>query len=184
MEKYKNDALSVDERVADLISKMTLDEKIKQTDQFYTNDFTQRTPNGRIEKIQWDRLKESTQGMSVGSVQLRGASPKLANELQRYAVEHTRLGIPFLFSEEALHGLFDQYATCFPQQIGLAGTFEPELGRQMGRTIAAEARGLWWVIMLQTCFSQGSLRLHDFDGMWRRPDLRKPYQILGVARHN
>lgn len=140
MEKYKNDALSVDERVADLISKMTLDEKIKQTDQFYTNDFTQRTPNGRIEKIQWDRLKESTQDMSVGSVQLRGASPKLANELQRYAVEHTRLGIPFLFSEEALHGLFDQYATCFPQQIGLAGTFEPELGRQMGRAIAAEAR--------------------------------------------
>lgn len=140
MEKYKNAALSVAERVADLLSKMTLDEKIRQTDQFYTNDFTQRTPNGRIEEIQWDLLKKSTQGMSVGSVQLRGASPKLANELQRYAVEHTRLGIPFLFSEEALHGMFDQQATCFPQQIGLAGTFEPELGRQMGRAIAAEAR--------------------------------------------
>lgn len=140
MEKYKNAALSVDERVADLLSRMTLDEKIKQTDQFYTNDFTQRAPNGTIGEIQWDLLKESTQGMSVGSVQLRGASPKLANELQRYAVEHTRLGIPFLFSEEALHGLFDRYATCFPQQIGLAGTFEPELGRQMGRAIATEAR--------------------------------------------
>ena len=45
-----------------------------------------------------------------------------------------------MFSEEALHGFFDEKATCFPQQIGLAGTFEPELGRKMGSSIAAEAR--------------------------------------------
>lgn len=43
-------------------------------------------------------------GMSVGSVQLRGCTPAVTNEIQRYAVEETRLGIPFLFSEEALHG--------------------------------------------------------------------------------
>lgn len=140
MEKYKNAALSVEERVEDLLARMTLDEKIKQTDQFYTNDFTTKTAEGRVGEIQWETLERSMQGMSVGSVQLRGASPETANELQRYAVERTRLGIPFLFSEEALHGLFDRYATCFPQQIGLAGTFEPELGRQMGRAIATEAR--------------------------------------------
>lgn len=140
MEKYKNAALSAEERTADLLSRMTLDEKIRQTDQFHINDFTMRTPEGRAEEIRWDALEKSTQGMSVGSIQLRGASPKVANQLQRYAVEKTRLGIPFLFSEEALHGFFDRYATCFPQQIGLAGTFEPELGRKMGEGIAAEAR--------------------------------------------
>lgn len=140
MEKYKDATLSIEERVADLLARMTLDEKIKQTDQFYTNDFSTKTAEGRVDEIQWEVLEKSIQGMSVGSIQLRGASPKLANELQKYAVERTRLGIPFLFSEEALHGMFDRYATCFPQQIGLAGTFEPELGRRMGHAIAAEAR--------------------------------------------
>ena len=55
-------------------------------------------------------------------------------------MEKTRLGIPFLFSEEALHGLFDARATSFPQQIGLAASFDPELGRKMGHAIAAETR--------------------------------------------
>ena len=140
MEKYRNPSLPIEERVADLLSRMTLEEKIMQTDQFYSNDFSKRTPEGRVEEILWDVLEESMKGMSVGSVQLRAASPGIANELQRYAVEKTRLGIPFLFSEEALHGLYDSNATCFPQRIGLAGTFEPGLGRRMGRGIAAEAR--------------------------------------------
>lgn len=140
MEKYRDPSLPVEERVADLLSRMSLEEKIMQTDQFYTNDFTRKNPEGRGEEIRWDVLEKSVKGMSVGSIQFRMASPGIANELQRYAVEKTRLGIPFLFSEEALHGLLDSKATCFPQQIGLAGTFEPELGRQMGRGIAAEAR--------------------------------------------
>ena len=58
------------------------------------------------------------------------------------SVERTRLGIPFLFSEEALHGLCHRAATCFPQQIGLAASFEPALGRQMGRIIGTEARAM------------------------------------------
>lgn len=64
------------------------------------------------------------------------------NQVQRWAVEKTRLGIPFLFSEEALHGFFSRQTTCFPQQIGLAATFHPALGRRMGHAIAAEARAI------------------------------------------
>lgn len=140
MKPYQNPALSSEERVADLLSRMTLAEKIKQTDQFFTYDFSEKTTDGAVTHIDWARLRKSMENMSVGSVQLRGCTPKIANELQRYAVEQTRLGIPFLFSEEALHGFFDKHATCFPQQVGLAATFQPELGRVMGRCIAAEAR--------------------------------------------
>lgn len=140
MEKYRDASLNIEERVKDLLSRMTLDEKIKQTDQFYTMDFSKKTPENKVVEIEWETMKKSMGGMSVGSIQLRGCNPEIANALQRYAVEETRLGIPFLFSEEALHGFFDEKATCFPQQIGLAGTFEPELGKKMGHAIAAEAR--------------------------------------------
>lgn len=93
-----------------------------------------------MEEVDWSAMKKSMGNMSVGCVQPRGCTPKILNALQRYAVEETRLGIPFLFSEEALHGFYDEKATCFPQQISLAGTFEPELGKKMGACIAAEAR--------------------------------------------
>lgn len=140
MEKYRNREAALEERLDDLMSRMTLEEKILQTDQFFTFDFCDKTAKGRVTKVRWEDMKSSMHGMSVGSVQLRGCTPAVTNEIQRYAVEETRLGIPFLFSEEALHGFFDEKATCFPQQIGLAGTFEPELGRKMGSSIAAEAR--------------------------------------------
>ena len=141
MERYKDPSLPIEERVADLMSRMTLEEKILQTDQYsIIGDYVKRNADERVEEFRWDEFEAALNGRSVGSVQFRSASPQLANKLQRYAVEKTRLGIPFLFSEEALHGLFDGYATCFPQQIGLAGTFEPELGRRMGHAIAAEAR--------------------------------------------
>ena len=141
MEKYKNASLPIEERVEDLLSRMTLEEKILQTDQYsIIGDYVRRNTDERVEEFRWEEFEAALSGRSVGSVQFRSATPRLANELQRYAVEKTRLGIPFLFSEEALHGLFDGYATCFPQQIGLAGTFEPELGRRMGHAIAAEAR--------------------------------------------
>lgn len=140
MEAYKNSALSPQARTADLLSRMTLEEKILQTDQFSLPEFGNRTPEGRFDSLCWDKLIQLTGGRSVGSVQVRDASPALLNQLQRHAVEETRLGIPFLFSEEALHGFFDRAATCFPQQIGLAGSFQPELGARMGRAIAAEAR--------------------------------------------
>ncbi len=141
MEKYRNTSLSIEERTADLLSRMTLEEKIMQTDQYsIIGDYTKRNADGRVEEFCWEEFEKALKGRSVGSVQFRSASSRLANQLQRYAVEKTRLGIPFLFSEEALHGLLDGHATCFPQQIGLAGTFEPQLGRQMGQAIGAEAR--------------------------------------------
>ena len=111
-----------------------------QTDQYYSGDFTTQDENGLVTHLDMDRLDTLLGGYSAGSLQLRGMSAAQANTVQRYAMEKTRLGIPFLFSEEALHGLMTGKATSFPQQIGLAATFHPELGREMGRAIGTEAR--------------------------------------------
>lgn len=137
---YQNPEESLDSRLEDLLSRMTLEEKIMQTDQYYVYDFTDVEPGNEIKELDFEKVEKLTKGMSAGCVQLRGCDSRTANQLQRYAVEKTRLGIPFLFCEEALHGFFRNEATCFPQQIGFAGTFEPELGRKMGECIAAEAR--------------------------------------------
>ena len=110
-----------------------------QTDQYAAPDFAQVNAEGFVTQVEPQKLEELLGGVSVGSVQLRGCTAAQANEIQRYAVEKTRLGIPFLFSEEALHGFMSKKATCFPEQIGLAATFRPELGYEMGRCIAAEA---------------------------------------------
>ena len=137
---YQNPDLPVEERLDDLLSRMTTEEKIMQTDQYFSGDFTTQDENGKVIAMDMQRFAELMHGNSVGSVQLRGMTAAQANTVQRYAVENTRLGIPFLFSEEALHGLFTNNATSFPQQIGLAATFDPALGREMGHAIASETR--------------------------------------------
>ena len=140
MYPYQNPDLSTEERISDLMSRMTLEEKILQTDQYYSGDFTTQDENGKVTAVDMQRFDALMQHNSVGSVQLRGMTAAQANVVQRYAIENTRLGIPYLFSEEALHGLMTNNATSFPQQIGLAASFEPELGREMGHAIAAESR--------------------------------------------
>ena len=137
---YQNPDLPVEERLDDLLPRMTTEEKIMQTDQYFSGDFTTQDENGKVIAMDMQRFAELMHGNSVGSVQLRGMTAAQANTVQRYAVENTRLGIPFLFSEEALHGLFTNNATSFPQQIGLAATFDPALGREMGHAIASETR--------------------------------------------
>lgn len=137
---HQDPNLPVEERLDDLLLRMTTEEKIMQTDQYFSGDFTTQDENGKVVAMDMQRFAELMHGNSVGSVQLRGMTAAQANTVQRYAVENTRLGIPFLFSEEALHGLFTNNATSFPQQIGLAATFEPALGREMGHAIASEAR--------------------------------------------
>ena len=142
MNDYRDSQLTADERVRDLLDRMTLEEMILQTDQYASGDFTRmESVDGKMTAVpDRDKLKAILGQNSTGSVQLREMTPEQANELQRYAVEETRLGIPFLFSEEALHGLSHREATSFPQQIGLAATFDPSLGHEMGHAIAEEAR--------------------------------------------
>lgn len=140
MNIYQDKNRAIEERLDDLLSKMTLEEKILQTDQYFAHDFTEEDADGVVTNVNLEQLDGFLKHNSVGSIQLRGMDAQQANLVQKYAVENTRLGIPFLFSEEALHGFMSRKATCFPQQIGLAATFDPALGYRMGRGIATEAR--------------------------------------------
>jgi len=143
---YKNRRLPVVNRVADLISRMTIEEKVAQMlciwGQKKTMFFDEE---GKINLNQLGthlehgigqigRLSDTAGGLDAFEM------PKLANELQKYFVEETRLGIPVIFHEECLHGLVAKDATSYPQPIGLASTFNPELIEEIFTSIAAEAR--------------------------------------------
>ena len=133
---YQNPQLDVEQRLDDLISRMTLDELIMQTDQFGGGDVMEGK-RGQW-KLSLEKAKEKFHGMSIGAI--GPFSPAVGNALQRWAVEETRLGIPLLFNSEGVHGASIMGSTIMPQQIGLASSFEPALAKKMGRVIATESR--------------------------------------------
>ena len=140
MYPYQNPNLPTEERINDLMSRMTLEERSCRQISIIPAILQRRMKTVKVTAVDMQRFDALMQRNSVGSVQLRGMTAAQANIVQHYAMENTRLGIPYLFSEEALHGLMTNNATSFPQQIGLAASFEPELGREMGHAIAAESR--------------------------------------------
>ncbi|MBO5037031.1 MAG: glycoside hydrolase family 3 C-terminal domain-containing protein [Clostridia bacterium] len=139
MEKYKDKSLPVEERIADLLSKMTLEEKARQLDQYSASDITYEDPETGKLIANYEKLGIMGDN-PYGVVQLRNSNAKAYNDIQRYAIENTRLGIPILCCEESLHGYCKEGATVFPQQSALGSTFEPELGEAMGEVMAREAR--------------------------------------------
>ena len=116
---------NVDERVEELLSKMTLEEKIGQMNQLSGGyQFT-------------DMIREG----KVGSI-LNIVDPVEINAVQRVAVEESRLGIPLLVSRDVIHG----FRTIFPIPIGMAATFDPAIVEQGARVSAIEATasGVRW----------------------------------------
>ena len=139
MEHYKDKTLPVEERIADLLSRMTLEEKARQIDQYSASDITYEDKETGLLKADYVKLEQMGNN-PYGVVQLRNSNAKAYNDIQRYAIENTRLGIPILCCEESLHGYCKEGATVFPQQIALGCTFDPILGEEMGAAIAREAR--------------------------------------------
>jgi beta-glucosidase len=87
----------------------------------------------------------------VGRITMRlppRAAARFANDVQRYLKERTRLGIPALAAEEALHGFMAKGATAFPQALALAGTWDPALLERVfaAAALEARARGANWVL--------------------------------------
>ncbi|MBN2100148.1 MAG: glycoside hydrolase family 3 C-terminal domain-containing protein [Dehalococcoidia bacterium] len=129
---YKDPSRSIAERVADLIDRMTLEEKVAQLCGCWP--FELLTPAG----LDSERMK-SRLAHGLGQVsRLAGMSAEppwktaeLVNGIQRYLVEGTRLGIPAIVHEECLCGYQARQGTVFPQAIGLAASWDPALMQKM-----------------------------------------------------
>lgn len=135
---YLDASLDVDKRVSDLISRMTLHEKIRQMSMTMIGKFFDDGKFSR--KIMLDFFN----GMSVGCLQDLRKTPRenaaVTNSVQRYLVEETRLGIPAMVISECLHGHRSEGATIFPQAIALGSTWNTDLIGKMAETAAIEAR--------------------------------------------
>lgn len=148
MDNYKNPSLPVEERVKDLLSRMTLEEKAAQMDMIRGVELAEKVHKAHFCAVdensgfQWDKVRESCGERGMGFVHDVYSVPAVLNRLQKYMVEETRLGIPCIFTGEALHGLSYPGATVFPMPINLGAAFDPGLTQEVGAAIAAETRSL------------------------------------------
>ena len=114
---YKNSALPIEQRVEDLIARMTLEEKVAQLTSFFSRDTNAFDENGNFISVQDTAILNRGAGtFNARSLWRMQSSKKRAlcmNGIQRYMLEKTRLGIPVLFFNEALHGLMVPGATSF-----------------------------------------------------------------------
>ena len=133
---YQDPALAVDDRVADLLGRMTVEEKIAQLGSIWAFEIVgdDGLDGRKLDELLGAGLGEITR--LAGSTNLQPAEvASTANEIQRYLVERTRLGIPAIVHEECLHGLLAWAAPCFQQAIGAAASFDPELLGEVAATI-------------------------------------------------
>jgi len=141
---YKNPLLSINDRVNDLLSRMTIEEKFWQLFMIPGD-----LDNGK------EKYKNGIFGLQVSAKGSHDAAAQLLNynssntaletvrkinSIQKYFLEETRLGIPIIAFEEALHGLVGGGATAFPQSIGLAATWDTVLMSRVSSAIAHETK--------------------------------------------
>jgi beta-glucosidase len=132
---------SVEERVEDLLAVMTLEEKLAQLGAVWAFELL------RDAEFDADRVRAAL-GRGIGQItRISGATGRrpreaaeLANQVQRFLVEETRLGIPAIVHEESLHGILGRDRVCFPQSLGLASSWDPALVREMADRIGRELR--------------------------------------------
>lgn len=138
---YVDPSLPVEDRVADLLGRMTLEEKLAQLGSIWSFEV--------LDGVELDDAKTRDRlHAGIGQItRVAGATnldvvrvAELANRIQRFLVEETRLGIPAIVHEECLHGFLARDAVCFPQSIGAAATWDPSLVEAMAARIGRQMR--------------------------------------------
>lgn len=152
-EIYKNSAQPIEGRVADLLGRMSIEEKIAQMHAFWlllsedgrhavrSDEFTGADDAGQLKEKLSFGLGQITR--PLGSRPVDAASGVRAlNRLQKFLVEETRLGIPVISHEECLSGIMAQGGTLFPSSLAFGATFDPDLIEEVGKVIGQEARSI------------------------------------------
>jgi len=146
---YRNPKLPVEQRVADLLSRMTLEEKVAQMEGAWENKNFHKDPQTMFVDEKGDFLPERAavlmkDGLGQISRPSEGRGPRemaeFTNTVQKWMKEHTRLGIPVMFHDECLHGHVAIKGTSYPQAIALASSWDPDLLHEVFTATAAEAR--------------------------------------------
>ncbi|MCI0494701.1 glycoside hydrolase family 3 C-terminal domain-containing protein [candidate division KSB1 bacterium] len=146
---------NLDEKVTDLLSRMTLEEKVGQMTQISLEIVAKEglKPEDRVE-LNMQKLRQAILKYHVGSILNVGTSAhpvdhwqKIITTIQDVATGETRLKIPIIYGIDAIHGAsYTKDATLFPQSIGMAATWNPELMKKNGEITAYEVRasGIPW----------------------------------------
>lgn len=142
---YKDSTQTIEARVNDLLNRMTQEEKFWQVFMVPAD----------VDSSNWDAFRHGIFGIQLSASSQGDAGGQLlnynttdnaltfarkVNQVQRQFVTNTRLGIPIIPFDEALHGLVRSDATCFPQSIAMAATFDTTLVRRATEHIAYESR--------------------------------------------
>jgi beta-glucosidase len=130
---------SIEHRVQGYLSQMSLEEKLAQIGSYWMHDLQTKGV------LDWDKAAHKLKH-GIGQItRMAGASTldplsvaKTANRLQKFLVENTRLGIPAIIHEECCSGALMLGGTVFPQMLGLASSFQPELAEAMATAIRAQ----------------------------------------------
>jgi beta-glucosidase-like glycosyl hydrolase len=146
---YKDASLPVERRLDDLLSRMTLEEKVAQTLAVWQQKRQLADANGTFDAAKaapilqhgLGQITRVSDGIERGGKR-RGPreAAEFVNAIQRWVMEHTRLAVPVMFHEEALHGLAAAKGTNFPVPIALASSWDPALVERVMRVAAREAR--------------------------------------------
>ena len=151
---YQDRTKSISERVRDLLTRMTIDEKIGQMHAFWlilsedghhqmrsNDEFTRSSDPGRLQRLLGYGLGQITRPLGSHGVDARQGVRAL-NRLQQFLCQETRLGIPAISHEECLNGLMARGATMFPSALAYSSTWNPDLIQKIGETIRREARSV------------------------------------------
>lgn len=214
MDVYENSRAPIDRRVDDLIAQMTLDEKTCQTatlygvgrgrtggelplkDELPTADWKKQVWKDGIANIDEHLNGVGPNGQSIYATDIKKHVWAM-NEVQRFFVEETRLGIPVDFTNEGLRGLAFTTATSFPSELGQGHTWDKSLIREIGSITAAEARALGYTNIyaptLDVSRDQRWGRIEDTYGedpflvsrlgVEMAKALQKDYQVASTAKH-
>jgi beta-xylosidase len=142
--RYRDASLPFDARVADLLARMTLEEKIAQLGSLWSFELFRSETQIDPERM-GERLADGIGQISrvAGATNLGpAAAAEAGNVIQRFLVEETRLGIPALLHEETLHGLLARDAPIYQQSIGAAAAFDPELVEAIATAIRRRMRAI------------------------------------------
>jgi beta-glucosidase len=140
---YRDPELSIEERVDDLLDRMTPAEKAAQLGSAWVFQLadSRGLREDQAAAVLADGLGQVTRVCGASAL-LPEEAARINNEIQRFLVERTRLGIPAIVHEEICSGLMARCATVFPQAIGLASTWDPDLAEALADSVRAQMRAI------------------------------------------